>query len=75
MARLKAQYTVSEASQSLDKIVACAQTGERVPIVRGNEVIAYVVPSVPINRVGCMKDSITILGDLTSLDEKWDVEQ
>lgn len=67
MARLKAQYTVSEASQSLDKIVARAQTGERV--------VAYVVPSVPINRVGCMKDSITILGDLTSPDEKWDVEQ
>lgn len=75
MVHPKSQYTVSEAQQALDHILDRTQTGERVPIVRGGKVIAYVVPSAPVERVGCMKDTITILGDLSSTGEVWDVEQ
>lgn len=57
-----AQFTVHAAKTNLSKLIARAEAGEEIVIVRGREPVAKLVPFVPLRRrkAGSMKGLLEI---------------
>ena len=67
------RYTVEEARHALGRIVADAEAGAVVELVRGGTVVARIVPGG--GRVGRGRGTGQVHGDLVApLGEDWEVE-
>lgn len=68
------RYTIDEAKASLERLVADAEAGRTVEILRGGLVVARIVPGH--GRVGAGRGTAEVHGDLLApLDEVWEAEQ
>lgn len=66
--------TIEEAQEHLPDIVAAAEGGTVIPIIRKGKVVAEIRPVT--RRLGCMAGSVEILGDIVApLDEDWDANR
>lgn len=65
--------TIDEVKVSLDRLIADAEAGQTVEILRGGRVVARIVPGM--GRVGRGRGTAEVHGDLLApLGEVWEAE-